>query len=128
MGGAGGFLEGPRAPTILSVRRLLALAAVAALVPSTARAEETVRIAIVDGAAEITLAGKALEVRKLEAGEQYAPAPGGRSVVYLSGDAMMMDGAPVNDSDGVRFRPRTSSRSPSSRCAGKSRSARAARA
>lgn len=73
------------------------------LVPSTARADETVRIAIVDGASEITLAGKGLEVRRLEAGEKYAKAPGGRSVVYVSGEKMMMDGAEVKDADGVKF-------------------------
>ncbi len=62
------------------------------------------RIAIVDGASEITLAGKRLEVRRLESGEKYAPAPGGRSVVYVSQGQMMMDGAPVKDRDGVKFR------------------------
>ena len=62
------------------------------------------RIAIVDGASEITLAGKGLEVRRLEAGEKYAKAPGGRSVVYVSGNKLMMDGAEVRASDGVKFR------------------------
>ncbi len=80
------------------------LAALVLLPSSPARADETVRIAIVDGAGEITLAGKGLEVRKLEAGERYAKAPGGRSVVYLSGGRMMLDGAEVRDADGVRFR------------------------
>ncbi|MGC4113582.1 MAG: SpoIID/LytB domain-containing protein [Myxococcales bacterium] len=81
----------------------VALLATLLLVPSLARADETVRIAIVDGATEITLAGKGLEVRKLEAGEKYAKAPGGRSVVYVSGDKLMMDGAEVKDTDGVKF-------------------------
>ncbi len=69
-----------------------------------ARAAETVRIAIVDGATQITLAGKALEVRHLEVGERYAPAPGGRSVVYLAKGEMMLDGAPVRAVDGVKYR------------------------
>jgi stage II sporulation protein D len=82
----------------------LLFAASAALAALSAQAEETVRIAIVDGAPEITLAGKGLEVRNLGAGEKYALAPGGRSVVYLSGAKMMMDGAEVDDADGVKFR------------------------
>ncbi|MBI5543151.1 MAG: SpoIID/LytB domain-containing protein, partial [Deltaproteobacteria bacterium] len=53
---------------------------------------------------EITLAGQGLEVRRLEAGGKYAPAPGGRSVVYLSAGKMMLDGAEVRDADGVKFR------------------------
>lgn len=69
-----------------------------------ARAAETVRIAIVDGATQITLAGKDLEVRQLEVGEKYAPAPGGRSVVYLSNGEMMLDGAPVRAVEGVKYR------------------------
>lgn len=88
------------------MRLSVSLAAICAAtsIASPAAAEETVRIAIADGASEITLAGKGLEVRKLEAGEEYARAPGGRSVVYLSGSKLMMDGAEVADSDGVKFR------------------------
>jgi stage II sporulation protein D len=69
-----------------------------------ARAEEMVRIAIRDDATQITLSGHELEVRKLEAGEQYVPAPGGRSEVLLSKGAMMLDGAPVKTADGVKYR------------------------
>jgi stage II sporulation protein D len=75
-----------------------------ALGPSAAHAEETVRIAIVDRVKEVTLAGKGLEVRKLEVGERYAPAPGGRSVVRLSKEGMLLDGAPVKAVDGVKYR------------------------
>ena len=79
-------------------------AAFALLLASHAAAEETVRIAIADGVSQITLAGKGLEVRKLEAGERYVPAPGGRSVVYLSDGRLMLDGALVVAPDGVKFR------------------------
>lgn len=79
-------------------------AAFALLLASHAAAEETVRIAIADGVSQITLAGKGLEVRKLEAGERYLPAPGGRSVVYLSDGRLMLDGALVVAPDGVKFR------------------------
>lgn len=69
-----------------------------------ARAEEMVRIAIQDGASEVVLSGRELEVRRLEAGEQYAPAPGGRSVVHLAKGEMLLDGAPVKTADGVKYR------------------------
>lgn len=62
------------------------------------------RIAIADGVREVTLAGKGLMVRKLESGERYAAAPGGRSVVYVSEGRLMLDGAPVVAPDGVKFR------------------------
>jgi stage II sporulation protein D len=92
-------------PTIGRVRTLLATLALL-LFALPVRAEEMVRIAIVDGAKQITLAGRGLEVRKLEVGERYAPTPGGRSVVYLSNGRLYVDGAPVDDTDGVRFRSR----------------------
>jgi stage II sporulation protein D len=74
------------------------------LVSSALCAEETVRIAIVDGVQQIGLAGKGLEVRKLEVGERYSAAPGGRSVVFLSKGEMKLDGAKVDAVDGVKFR------------------------
>jgi stage II sporulation protein D len=82
----------------------LFLLAAALLWGLPANAEETVRIAIVDGASQVTLAGKGLQVRQLEAGEKFADSPGGRSVVYISGDQMLLDGAPVSAPDGVKFR------------------------
>ncbi|HCF62280.1 MAG TPA: hypothetical protein DFS52_30350, partial [Myxococcales bacterium] len=90
------------APRILRVRFFLFFLVLLLGLP--ARAAETVRIAIVDGATQITLAGKDLEVRHLEVGERYAPAPGGRSVVYLAKGEMMLDGAPVRAVDGVKYR------------------------
>ncbi len=86
-------------------RRVRALsAALALLAASNAWAEETVRIAIADGVREVTLSGKGLMVRKLEAGERYSATPGGRSVAYLSEGKLMLDGAPVVAPDGVKFR------------------------
>ncbi|MFN7132597.1 MAG: SpoIID/LytB domain-containing protein [Myxococcales bacterium] len=85
--------------------RALAFATVL-LLASDAAAEETVRIAIVDGAAEIALSGDELEVRRLEVGEKYALAPGGRSAVTLKNGVMLLDGAKVTAADGVKYRSR----------------------
>ena len=87
--------------------RILAFfaAAVCLLLPlSHARAEETVRIAIVENASEIRLAGKGLEVRLLAEGERYAKAKGGTSTVSLKGGKMFLDGVRVDVPDGVKFR------------------------
>lgn len=85
--------------------RLIAFALIV-LFAAEVRAEETVRIAIVDGAKEITLSGPELEVRRLEVGERYALAPGGRSVVTLNKNGMFLDGAKVTARDGVKYRSR----------------------
>ncbi len=85
--------------------RLFTFAMVLALAADV-RAEETVRIAIVDGASEIALSGQDLEVRRLEVGEKFAPAPGGRSVVTLNAKGMFLDGAKVTARDGVKYRSR----------------------
>lgn len=95
----GGVRQGPYNRRVRAFTAALGL-----LAASNAAADETVRIAIADGVREITLAGKGLMVRKLEAGERYAVAPGGRSVVYFSEGRLMLDGAPVVAPDGVKFR------------------------
>lgn len=75
------------------------------LLPSAwALGEETVRIAIVEGATRVALSGKGLEVRLLAAGERYAPAKGGSSEVIQKKDGMYLDGARVTSPDGVRYR------------------------
>lgn len=87
------------------MRRLFLTVVLSALLPSAwALGEETVRIAIAEGAARIALSGKGLEVRLLAAGERYAPARGGRSEVVQKKDGMYLDGVRVTSPDGVRYR------------------------
>lgn len=74
------------------------------VIRSTALAEESIRIAIVEKAQKITLSGPGLEVRNLHSRGKYVAVPRERSVVYLSSRRMMRDGHPVYGGQGVKFR------------------------
>ncbi|HET8725806.1 MAG TPA: SpoIID/LytB domain-containing protein [Anaeromyxobacteraceae bacterium] len=80
----------------------LLLAAAIAGGASPARAAEVVRISVATGVAQVELSGPGLAAESLRDGGEHRPVPGGRARVRLEGDALLLDGKPVEGA-GVAF-------------------------
>jgi stage II sporulation protein D len=90
-------------PSLRGAVPALALLALAA--PCRAPAVEVVRIEVASGLAEADLSGPGLEAEPLREGAAAARVEGGRARVRLDGDALRLDGRPVEGA-GLVFRAR----------------------
>ena len=79
---------------------LLAAAVLAAAPPASA--VEVVRISVTASAAEVELSGPGLSAELLREGSEPRPVPGGRALLRLAGETLLLDGRPV-DGAGVVF-------------------------
>jgi len=79
---------------------LLAAALLAAVPP--ARAVEVVRISVTASAAEVEVSGPGLSAEPLREGAEPRPVSGGRALVRLDREVLLLDGVPV-DGAGVLF-------------------------
>ena len=85
----------PLAPRRLPLALLAATLVAALAVPGLARAEEVVRIAVVERQATVEIRGRDLRLRKLTEDGAYASVPSGRVKVSRRGAELLVDGRPT---------------------------------